>query len=455
MTASPHRLCFIIVVIIASFYAGKISSERRCARGESSDDTFIKSLSSTPNIRGGIHDDVKMQNQFNPSNYSWKAEMLKFFSSKHCLASTSGNNAEDWLDQIFILIGVPKGGTKAIHTFLEENPMFASRCSEQLATMEMFFFNNNITHNIDPIDQQFLQTEYAKTFQSKCPLAVSTLKNNSMKMYLDDTPTYMQDSHEIPQLLNCVMPKAKIVAVLRDPSQRAFSHYNYYLERNWCTEFTFEEWVDLNIKDLETAGVLGARDPYEELMAWKEYNDDLINRGLRKCRTFITRGLYAIQLLHFMTALEASGRPKSDLHIILSEKLSGNTRQNEYDKLVNFLGLESHALLHEGAVHKTVYEKMMNESTHIKLQSFFEPYNSRLYKMLGWEPVWGMNQTMKNETDLSVDSIASNTNFTLVFEEQHINATLNSEEHADFTNSSKDSLPHSLDGDPASETDSI
>jgi hypothetical protein len=133
---------------------------------------------------------------------------------------------------------------------------------------------------------------------------------------------------------------------------------------------------------------MDASDPYEELIAWKNYNNNRTNRGLRKCRTFVTRGLYAIQLLHFITALEAAGRSSLNLHIILSENLSGDMQQEEYDKVVNFLGLAPHKLLHKGFVHKTKYVAKLNEATRLKLDSFFQPYNFRLYEMLGWDPVW-------------------------------------------------------------------
>jgi Sulfotransferase domain len=322
-------------------------------------------------------------------DYSWKEKMLQFFSTKYCSYAPSDFQPAKWLRQIVIMIGVQKGGTKAIHTFLEENPLFASRCSRYQATKEMFFFNNK-THLLNNIDQRELQLEYAKQFRMQCPRAVTSLNRNASKVYLDDTPNYMQDSHEIPQLINCVIPNSKMMAILRNPTDRAYSHYNFYLKRNWCTERTFDEWVDINIKELINFGIVDALDPYEELVAWKKYNDNRTNRGLRKCRTFVTRGLYAIQLLHFITALEAAGRSSLNLHVILSEELSGNMQQEEYDKVVNFLGLAPHRLLHNGPVHKTKYETTMNQITRMKLDAFFRPYNFRLYDMLGWDPVWNL-----------------------------------------------------------------
>jgi hypothetical protein len=318
---------------------------------------------------------------------SWKDKMLTFFSTKNCQYASQSLDAVLWLQQIMILIGVGKGGTKAIRWFLHHNPMFASRCSKEKGTREIFFFSNK-SLQLDHIDQRDLQIQYANKLQLLCPLAVETLMKDVEKMYLDDTPTYMQDSHYIPQLINCGMPKAKVMAILRNPIDRAFSHYNYYLERNWCTELTFDEWVDINIRELSDAGVVGAADPYEELLAWKRYNDNRTNQALRKCRTFVTRGLYAIPILHFMTALEAAGRPKSDFHIVHSEKLNSDLRQEEYDKVISFLGLAPQTLLPGEAVHSSNYKTTLTETARLKLDFFFRPYNFRLYEMLDWDPVW-------------------------------------------------------------------
>lgn len=318
-----------------------------------------------------------------------KQWMLSYFSSKTCRKPSPDYQPPSWLKQMFVLIGVHKGGTKAIHTFLEENPQFVARCADQSYTRELHFFNNiSGANEMKDMDQGELQTEYSNLIQSNCPAATAALMNDTNKMYLDDTPLYIQDSHLIPQFLNCVMPKTKIMAVLRNPTDRAFSHYNFYLERDWCRSKTFDEWVDLNIQELNQSGVLTAKNTFEELLAWGRYNTNY--QGARRCKTVVTRGMYAVQLLHYITALKAAGRPRSDLHVIRSEDLQGSMRQIEYNKILRFLGLPPHKLKkRKKTVHKTVYESSMDASSREKLDKFFRPYNQRLYELLGWDPVWG------------------------------------------------------------------
>jgi hypothetical protein len=310
--------------------------------------------------------------------------MQNYFSMKSCKRAPPEFKAPSWLQQMVILIGVQKGGTKALFSFLQEHSSVVSRCNSNVHKTESLFFDNITQY--DRIDQAKLQLDYSKFMQRKCPLAVLNLKRKSSKIYIDDTPAYILSSHRIPKLLNCVMPNSKIIVILRNPTERAFSHYNFYLD--WCTEYTFDQYVDMNLEALQNAGITNAKDPYEELLAWKRYHDDPINRKNRRCNSFVTRGLYAIQLLHYLTALEVARRPKSDLHILISEHLKGERRQIEFDKLVSTLGLGRHKLTKTPIIHATTYQVKMNETTQAKLDAFYQPYNDRLYQMMRWDPVW-------------------------------------------------------------------
>lgn len=319
---------------------------------------------------------------------SWKDKMLDFFSNKKCLPVLSANQprpAQTWLDKVTVLAGVMKGGTKAINSYLSEHPQFVSHCDESSHSKELHFFNN-FNPTGETINATDLQVRYGRLIEEKCPLAMKSLLTDQRKlMFLDDTPLYMQDSDSVPLLLNCVVPKAKIISVLRNPIDRAFSHYNFYPA---CANKSFDEWVDIEIRRLTDSGIAGAKDPYEELLAWQRYNKDPAHRNRRRCETIVTRGLYAIQCLHYMTALEATGRPLSDIRFVHSEDLQGAQRQYEYDKVLSFLGLENHTLRLRGKTHATVYTKTMNESTRAKLNEFYRPYNRRLYDLLNWQPVW-------------------------------------------------------------------
>ena len=330
---------------------------------------------------------------YNTKQVFWRDNMNAYFSQSQCISSSEGNSSPPWLEQIFVLIGAMKGGTKAVHNYLLEHPQFATRCNWQNRTEEFHFFDTisdlDLQHGINQKDLQF---RYTEMLEKKCPDAVKALREDSNKMYLDDTPAYLLCSHSVPTIMNCAIPKLKILALVRNPTERALSHYNFYLDRGWCTEKSFDEWVNLNIFDLTNFGVFSAKDPYEELLAWERYINNAAIRHNRMCNALVTRGLYAIQLLHYITALEVAGRAKTDLLVLRSEDLKGDSIQQEYNKILDFLGLDAHTLQKSSPLHVTKYQGSMNNSIRSKLERVFRPYNRRLYKLLDWEPVWGWIQ---------------------------------------------------------------
>jgi hypothetical protein len=145
-------------------------------------------------------------------NYHGKEKMLDFFSNKKCLPVSSDNQptpAQTWLEKVTVLVGVMKGGTKAINSYLSEHPQFVSQCDESSHSKELHFFNNfeEMAQTINATD---LQIQYGRLIEEKCPLAMkSMLTDESKSMFLDDTPLYMQDSDSVPLLLNCAFAQSQ------------------------------------------------------------------------------------------------------------------------------------------------------------------------------------------------------------------------------------------------------
>jgi len=128
------------------------------------------------------------------------------------------------------------------------------------------------------------------------------IQNRSL-VAIDDSPRYLFWSDRIPARVLCVSPWAKILAVLRNPVERSFSHYTMKATEsvNSHLNITFEDFVDRDLKALQDFGVIREwRDETEfadfagsdeELRAWKAYT-----RSGTQC--VIGKGLYAIQLRH-------------------------------------------------------------------------------------------------------------------------------------------------------------
>jgi hypothetical protein len=110
-----------------------------------------------------------------------------------------------------IVIGTQKCGTTAIHYYLSQHPEIFE------AKKEIKFFN---------CDQNYSKgiNFYLENFKK------NSLKSNG-KFFFDVSPGYLVNSKPSERIYN-FDPKIKLIAILRDPSERAFSEWNMYIPKS-------------------------------------------------------------------------------------------------------------------------------------------------------------------------------------------------------------------------------
>jgi hypothetical protein len=196
-------------------------------------------------------------------------------------------------------------------------------------------------------------------------------------------------------------PQMKLIAVLRNPIERAYSAYWYYLRLGWETSVTFEEALE---REPERCGG-SLRDS--------------------SALTYLTHGCYFEQLLRYLDFF-----PQSHFRIILSEDLNHATEQTLV-KIMTWLGVDpergtitvslrsnesgapkSRKLSHIIGSHNTWYSGMarkltsrrfrqavsyiliklntkpfeyphMRPETRTKLAGYFAPHNEKLSNLIG------------------------------------------------------------------------
>ena len=114
---------------------------------------------------------------------------------------------ENWPN--FFIVGAPKAGTTSIYNYLKNIPgIYMSPVKEP-----NYFSVKNIPddHPIIPIRNKKKYLELFKGVKDE-------------KIIGEASPTYLADT-EAPKLIHEVSPDAKILISLRDPVERAFSHY--------------------------------------------------------------------------------------------------------------------------------------------------------------------------------------------------------------------------------------
>jgi len=117
----------------------------------------------------------------------------------------------------FFIVGAAKAGTTSLNMYLTQNPeIFMSKRKEP-----DYFSASTIPENIAARKPIRKQSQYLELFRN--------VKNE--KIIGESSTSYLADP-EAPKLIHKIAPNAKIIIMLRDPVERAFSHYLMLMGKN-------------------------------------------------------------------------------------------------------------------------------------------------------------------------------------------------------------------------------
>jgi hypothetical protein len=115
----------------------------------------------------------------------------------------------------FLVLGAPKSGTTSLHAWFDAHPgVFVP------TEKELFFFDRSFDDGIDT---------YAKWFAAARPDQVPG----------EVATTYLRHP-EVPARVAATLPGARLIAVLREPASRAWSHY-WFIQALWGVTEPFEQ----------------------------------------------------------------------------------------------------------------------------------------------------------------------------------------------------------------------
>ena len=286
-----------------------------------------------------------------------------------------------------LVLGAMKAGTTALGEFLWRHPAVV-----QTSRKELHFFDFRFTPftSDQGIQRANARKEYRNVF-FRCGAGHKVANNNTL-IAIDNSPKYLFLSDLVPARVMCVTPWVKIIVILRNPIDRAYSHFHMKKSDTWRqtnANITFEEWIQKDLDDMKQVGLLQNDIPFSEFRgsdqewtAWKAYT----RLGTHSP---IGRGLYVIQLCHWFQTWEAFGKSRNDFLVLHSQDLRDNTVL-VYQQLLDFLHLPAFPLSHAEEKMKPNYSKPISAITRQKLIDFYSPYNHELYELLGntWDGIW-------------------------------------------------------------------
>jgi hypothetical protein len=241
----------------------------------------------------------------------------------------------------FVIIGTAKGGTTSLYHLLTQHPYV-----EAAAAKELHFFDNYFDEGVEWYRRCFPPPKW---------------KDGRWTITGEATPCLGHP--DVPERVAKVIPHARLLALLRNPVDRAYSMYHHRV-RNGHETRAFEDAIE------EEAWLFGTR--CEE----GTHLDD-------PRRRYLSRGVYVDQLLRWSEFFS-----KEQLLVLKSEDLFERP-QDTFRLVFDFLDLpdwepETWKVRKKGGK----YEQKMDSATRKRLEEYFEPHNRRLYEFLGVDFGW-------------------------------------------------------------------
>jgi len=172
----------------------------------------------------------------------------------------------------------------------------------------------------------------------------------------------------VPRRIWEAVPKVKLIALLRNPVDRAYSHYHHTVKKGQ-EPLSFEDAIEQEPERI--------RGEWERMVADEHY------RGLRYGRyAYLARGLYMDQLKWFEAFF-----PKEQILVLKSEELSEHPAVT-LEQVEDFLGLSRWQPTEFSRENTSDYAQPMQAATRKRLIEYFRPHNQRLYDYLGVDFGW-------------------------------------------------------------------
>jgi len=256
----------------------------------------------------------------------------------------------------FIIIGTQRGGTTSLYNYLTEHPNIASA-----STKEVHFFDKNFAKGLT-----WYRAQFPSTVQK---YYVERIRKQDF-ITGEASPYYLLHPH-VPKRVAAIMPHVKLIILLRNPVDRAYSQYYHEVELGHET-LSFEEAIQ---REEERTG------KEAEKLAQNEHYSSYNHQHY----TYLARGIYVDQLHTWMNLF-----PKEQFLILKSEDFYADPGTT-FKQTLEFLKLPCSAHKERKKEYKqynnNTYSKMV-AATRKRLIEYFEPHNARLYEYLGVNFGW-------------------------------------------------------------------
>jgi hypothetical protein len=251
----------------------------------------------------------------------------------------------------FIIIGAQKCGTSSLRYYLSQHPQLKT----PLFKTEIHYFAS-----FDSADEERYslgESWYRAHFPLKREITGNTRVFETTPYYLFFPPA--------PERISSLIPNVKLIAILRNPTDRAISHY-------------FMEWRN----DSEPLPMLQAFEQEEARLDYSIKNQEYNNLEF-KDHSYKSRGRYAEQLLRYQNYFQ-----KEQILVLSSEEFF-NAPYQTLKTVYNFVDVDVDYKISDITPWNLGKKKgEVPPGVREYLNSYYKPYNEALYQMtkrdFGW-----------------------------------------------------------------------
>lgn len=248
----------------------------------------------------------------------------------------------------FLLIGAPKCGTTSLFGYLVRHPAIRAPLKKEVLYFEKHY----------RLGEKWYRAHFPSSFRP----------NGSPSWITGEaSPIYLQHP-SVPERVKDLIPEARFIVLLRDPVDRAWSHYRHNLRTN-REVLPFEEALE------------GEPERNREGARQLEVSPQSFPAACFQ-RAYLNTGHYATHLGRWFKCFP------SDRFLILSSEELFASPDSIYGEVLDFLGVSKWSLAAYPAENAARNRKSMNEKTRERLVEYFRPHNHELFALLNREFPW-------------------------------------------------------------------
>lgn len=243
-----------------------------------------------------------------------------------------------------VIVGAQKAGTTQLYAYLVTHP----RCFEA-ARKEVDYFSKHPERSV-------------AWYRSRFPLAFRVARKEGQVM--EASPSYLPTPSAL-SMMREVLPKARIIVLLRDPVSRAFSHYQHRKTRHLESR-TFAECVADEIRRAEFPAELGTA----------------LRANAAPMLGYVARGYYALQLELLFKLF-----PRNKVLVMDSASLFKDTTA-ACERVFDFMGLESFDVQPTKIYNRGFYREKIDPRVAAQLREHYRPHDGLLTQLLDERYSW-------------------------------------------------------------------